>query len=292
MKKTRQPRPFLMKRRGKPLTISLFFRPDNKQAVLWQKKIASWLAKRHPTARITDKKPEAIIVLGGDGTILEAARKYQKAQSVIIGLNLGNVGFLASVRNQKNFLKSLDKFLSDKYNTVERMMLSAEVIRNHKVIFKIESMNDIVVQNPYGMVALQVNIEDHPVQNIRGTGVLVATATGSTAYNLSAHGPIVMPDIKGFIVTEILDHNIPTPSIVVKYNRKIFVKVVDFRERGLFSISSTGQKIDVVLISDGENIFPLQKSDVVKIEQSSHMIRFAELEPHYFFKSLQEKFGL
>lgn len=233
-----------------------------------------------------------MVVLGGDGTILEAARKYQKTNSIILGLNLGQVGFLASVRDPDQFLPTVKKLLDGNFKTIERMMLQAKVLRNRKTIFLVESLNDVVVQNPFGMVALRVDIEDHPVQNIRGTGILVATATGSTAYNLSAHGPIVMPDIKGFIITEILDHNIPTPSIVVKYNRKIFIEVIDFRERGLFSISKTGQKIDVVLISDGETIFPLKKGDIIKIEQSPNMIRFAELEPHYFFKSLQEKFNL
>lgn len=272
-------------------TINFFLRPDNKQAVLWQKKITEWLKRNHPKLKTDGKDPDIVLALGGDGTILGAAREYQKSTPIILGLNLGQVGFLASVREPSQFLSAIEKILKGECKIIERMMLKAEVVRNRKTIFHVESLNDAVVQNPFGMVALRVDIEDHPVQNIRGTGILVATATGSTAYNLSAHGPILMPDIKGFILTEILDHNIPTPSIVVKYNRKIFIEVVDFRERGLFSISQTGQKIDVVLISDGETIFPLQKGDIVKIEQSPNMVRFAELEPHYFFKSLQEKFG-
>lgn len=280
-----------MAKRGQPRTINFFFRPDNKQAVLWQRKITEWLKKNYLKIKINGRKPDIVLALGGDGTILEAAREYQKSDPIILGLNLGQVGFLASAREPNKFLSAIEKVLNGNYKIIERMMLKAEVIRNRKTIFHVESLNDVVIQNPFGMVALRVDIEDHPVQNIRGTGVLVATATGSTAYNLSAHGPIVMPDIKGFIVTEILDHNIPTPSIVVKYDRKISIQVVDFREKGLFSISETGQKIDVVLISDGETIFPLKKGDIIQIEQSPNMIRFAELEPHYFFKSLQEKFG-
>lgn len=259
---------------------------------MWQHKIAGWLKKNYPKIKINGKRPDVVLALGGDGTILGAAREYPGFKPVIFGLNLGQVGFLASAREPNKFLPAIKKFLDGNFRAVERMMLQAEVLRKRKTVFRAEALNDVVIQNPFGMVALRVDIEDHPVQNIRGTGVLVATATGSTAYNLSAHGPIVMPDIKGFIVTEILDHNIPTPSIVVKYNKKIFIKVIDFRERGLFSISQTGQKIDVVLISDGETIFPLKKGDIIKIEQSPNMIRFAELEPHYFFRSLQEKFNL
>ena len=120
---------------------------------------------------------------------------------------------------------------------------------------------------------------------------MVATATGSTAYNMSAHGPIVMPDIKCLIVTEILDHSIPTPSIIVKYQNKIFIKVLNYRKRGILSLSKTGQKIDTLLISDGDTVFPLEKGDIVTIQSHPQPIRFAELERHYFFKSLQEKFG-
>ncbi|MBI4160634.1 MAG: NAD(+)/NADH kinase [Candidatus Yanofskybacteria bacterium] len=272
-------------------TVGFFFRPENRRAVLWHKKISGLLKKHYRSVKINERATQALIVLGGDGTILEAARKYQKKRPLILGLNLGNVGFLASAREPAKFMASVKKFIAGDYKIIDRMMLKATVMRNKKAVFRTESMNDVVVQNPFGMVSLRVDIEDHPVQNIRGTGVLVATATGSTAYNLSAHGPIVMPDIKGFILTEILDHNIPTPSIVVKYNRKIFIKVADFRERGLFSIGENGQKVDVVMISDGEKIFPLKRNDVIRIEYSPHMIRFAELEPHYFFKSLQEKFG-
>lgn len=275
----------------KAKTLDFFFKPDNHKAAFWQEKIISWLKKYYPDIKITSKKPEALLVLGGDGTILEAARKSQKKGPVILGLNLGQIGFLASVREQNKFLSSLKKFLAGDYKTVERMMLRASVLRKGKKVFLEEALNDVIVQNPFGMVALQVSIEDHPVQNIKGTGLLISTATGSTAYNLSAHGPILMPDIKGFVVTEILDHNIPTPSMVIKYDKKIFIKVADFRERGLFSISSTGEKVDIVLISDGEKIFPLKLGDIIRIEKSPRMISFAELEPHYFFKSLQEKFS-
>lgn len=280
-------------------TFHIFYHPDNKRAISWAIRINIFIKKQFPHLKSNSKKPDVVIVLGGDGTILEAARKYHELGSVILGLNLGNVGFLASVREEKDFLIALNDFLDGKFGIVERMMLSAQVQRKGKIVFTAEALNEIVVKNPLGMVELQARIAGHPVKDIKGTGILVATATGSTAYNLSAHGPIVMPDIKCFIVTELLDHSIPSPSLVVKYSNTINIEVVSFRERGLISLSKTlrlgsgqaGKKIDVLLVADGESVFPLQEKDEVIIKSSPHLVKFAELEKNYFFKSLQEKFG-
>ena len=272
-------------------TFYIFYHPGNKRALSWSGQISTFVKKKFPNLKYDSKKPDVVIALGGDGTILEAARKYHELGSIILGFNLGNVGFLASVREEKDFLRTLADFLEGKFGIVERMMLSAQVKRKGKIVFTTEALNEIVVKNPLGMVELQAKIASHPVKDIKGTGILVATATGSTAYNLSAHGPLVMPDIKCFVVTELLDHSMPSPSLVVKYNNTINIEVVSYRERGLISLSKTGKKIDVLLVADGESVFPLQEKDEVIIKSSPHLIKFAELEKNYFFKSLQEKFG-
>ncbi len=272
-------------------TIALFHRPENQRAIQLARKIALWLKQQYPLIEFNDKKPEVVIVLGGDGTILEAARYYQKIQPILFGLNLGHVGFLSAAREPKNFLSALRLFWQGKFTISERMMLAAEVSRNGKAVAKVEAMNDISVQNLLGMAELEVGVEGHPFQYIHGSGVLVSTATGSTAYNLSAHGPIVMPNIECFIITELLDHNIPTPSLVISKETVIKINIVNFRRRGLVSLTKNKRPVDVILISDGENLFPLAKGDVVTIRRSDHLIKFAELEKHYFFKSLQERFA-
>ncbi|MBI5732520.1 NAD(+)/NADH kinase [Candidatus Jorgensenbacteria bacterium] len=272
-------------------SICFFHRPHHARAIRWVQKIERSILKKHPRIKITDRKPNVVIVLGGDGTILEAARRYAKTKSIILGLNLGQVGFLASVREPNKFIPAVKTFLNGRYELVERMMLTAEVIRKRKIVRAVTALNDITVQNPLGIVELRVVIENHPMQYIRGTGVLVSTSTGSTGYNLSAHGPIVMPDIRCFIITELLDHNLPTPSIVVKHNKDVFIKIVDFRKRGLLALPQTNELIDVILTADGESIFPLEKYDTVVVKRSPASICFAELEKGYFFKSLQEKFA-
>lgn len=271
--------------------LSIYFRNDNKRAIAWSKKITYWLQKKYPQITIGSSNAQALIVLGGDGTILEAVRHFPKKKHIIFGLNLGHVGFLASVREPKKFFASIDALLRGKYQIVKRMMIKADVLRNNKNVFSANSLNDISIQSLLGMVEIEACVDGHVVQYIRGTGALVSTATGSTAFNLSAHGPIVMPDIKCMILTEIMDHNIPTPSIVVKRNREITLKILGFRKRGLLKISATGEKTDVILATDGENIFPIHAGDIIKIRRAPGLIKFAELEPNYFFKSIQEKFA-
>ncbi len=281
----------MIKKSSTPSSVNIFYRPDNPAAKAWAEKITLWLHKHYPKVTTTEKRPDAVIVLGGDGTILEAASRYQRSNPVILGLNLGHVGFLASVREEAKFINALAKFFSGKYWLVDRMMLQASVWRKGKNIFKTNSLNDVAIQNPIGMVELEASIEDHPLQYIRGTGVLVATATGSTAHNLSAHGPIVMPNIECLILTELFDHSIPTPSLIIDKDRIISMKILFFRKRGILSVSKTGKPADLLLISGDSTVFPLEIGDIVKIRRSKMLVRFAELEKHYFFKSLQEKFS-
>ncbi len=271
--------------------INIYFRSDNKKAALWAEKIRKWIRSKFSHIKITGKNPKAVIVLGGDGTILDASARFKRTRPILMGLNLGHVGFLATSRNSKNFFSDLSKFLGGNFRIVHRMIVEAEIWRKGKKVYKANSLNEISVQNLLGMVELEISIDGNVVQYIWGTGALVATSTGSTAFNLSAHGPIVMPDIKCMILTEIMDHNIPTPSIVIKRDREVEIKILNFRRRGILKLASTGESADVVLTADGEKVYPLEAGDIIKIRRSPGLIKFAELEKGYFFKSLHEKFA-
>ncbi|OGN08947.1 MAG: hypothetical protein A3J46_05640 [Candidatus Yanofskybacteria bacterium RIFCSPHIGHO2_02_FULL_41_11] len=276
-----------------PKNVSIFYHSSNKRAVVWSGKIKQWLKKKYPGINITSNKPDVIIVLGGDGTILEAAKRYHHISNpTIFGLNLGNIGYLASVRDPSHFMDSLTLFFKGQFTISERMMINVEIVRDNKKIFSEEVLNEVVVQSVLSVVDLEVVVSGINIRKIRGSGVLIATATGSTAYNLSAHGPIVMPDIKCLIVTELMDHDVPTPSIVVKYDKEVVIKVKSFRQKGILSISKSKKKVDVVLAADGNKIFPLKQGDVVIIKNSSHLIKLAEMEKNYFFKSLKSNFSV
>ncbi|MFA5987632.1 MAG: NAD(+)/NADH kinase [Candidatus Paceibacterota bacterium] len=270
-------------------TFSIFYRDDNLKAKEWQQKILKFSREKFSEWRVDDKKPDVVIALGGDGTILQAARQYGNLGAVIAGFNLGTTGFLASVRDSKKFLGAIENFFSGKYGLVERTMIGAKVFRNEQIVHETESLNDFSLQNFLGMVDLDVFIEGFAVQKIRGTGVLVSTATGSTAFNLSAHGPIVMPSLKCMIVTEILDHNVPTPSMVVGSENKIEINVLSFRKRD-HAEEGCADLPDVALVSDGGRVFELHAGDKILITTTNDSIKFAEFEKNYFFKSLHEKF--
>ncbi len=271
--------------------LAVVSRPGHKDASLWHKKIERWILRSYPWVRFDDTHPTVVIILGGDGTIIETSRMYLKENPLFIGLNLGTVGFMASVRNTKNFISALTSFFNGSYTIAERMVIQASVTRRKKIVWRTTALNEIMVQNLLGMVELDVAIEHQPIQAIRGSGVFVATATGSTAYNMSAHGPIVMPNIKCMIVTELLDHNIPTPSIVIRHDQKISIRIQSFRKHQRFILAESQMPVDVVLSADAARLFPLEEKDEILIEQAPSSVRFVEFESSYFFKSLGEKFG-
>ncbi len=270
--------------------ISFFHVPGHKESLEWKNKITKWIKINFPGIKIVSKDYDALIVLGGDGTMLRAAKICQKHNAVIIGLNLGTVGFLSSVREPKNFLSALKKFLTGNFYVTERGMLEAKIIRGKKSVFSTNALNEIIILNPLGMVEIKVEIDGYMIQKVRGSGILLSTATGSTAYNLSAHGPIAMPDAKNFILTELLDHDIPPPSIVLNETQEVALKVENFRKRELLSVSKTGKKADVMFIADGETVFPLEKNDYIVIRKFPATVKIAEFEKNYFLKSLREKF--
>ena len=119
----------------KPIkSIGFFYRPDKAQAKVWEKKIRSEIKKHYTEVRIDGKKPQVLIVLGGDGAILEAARKCQETKSTIVGFNLGQLGFLSSVRDQKDFIPALSKLFTGSFHTTDRIMLDASITRKGRKI--------------------------------------------------------------------------------------------------------------------------------------------------------------
>ncbi|OGZ06442.1 MAG: hypothetical protein A3C93_01785 [Candidatus Lloydbacteria bacterium RIFCSPHIGHO2_02_FULL_54_17] len=271
--------------------LVFFYRKDTRRAPKLAASLGAHIKKHHPNMELGGDRPHFVVALGGDGTILEAARIYGKRGAVVVGLNLGNVGFLASARRPREFTKTLDALASGAYTVSKRMMVTGVAYRNGKQVYETDSLNEIALQGLSGGIKLTVSIDGHPLQYVRGNGVLVATPTGSTAYNLSAHGPIVTPDIQCFIITELLDHHIPTPSIVVKRTKTIEILVTELRQKGLLTATATGEAVDAVLTSDDTNIFPLREGDRIVVSKSKKLIKFAEFTPGYFFTSLQEKFA-
>lgn len=272
-------------------SIGFAHRPDNRRATPWKRRLIAWLQRHAPDVSITTESPDLLIVLGGDGTILEAAHTVSDSTS-ILGLNLGSVGFLASVRDEKHFEAGLRAVLRGKYRITPRMTLDITVRRGSRAIATNTCLNEVYIQHPLGMVGIDVIVDTQVIQHIQGTGVLVATPTGSTGYNLSAHGPIIDPSLACIIVTEILDHNLPTPSIVLPPNHTVTLSITGFRKRGTLTLTGTNKPADVLLAIDGQSVIALEPHDKIIITKGTHTIRTIEIEPHYFYTSLREKFSL
>ncbi|MFA6089893.1 MAG: NAD(+)/NADH kinase [Candidatus Woesearchaeota archaeon] len=272
--------------------IAFYYDDKNKKAMKVLEEIYLMIQKEYPNMKLDENNPDVVFVLGGDGTMIKAIKDFHYSNTLFFGFNLGNVGFLTSVRDSKKFLEKIKLFLKGEYFISHRNLIKVEVERNGKVVFKDDVLNEIAIQNLIGMVNLDVKIDDFQFQNIFGTGVLVATPTGSTAYNLSAHGPVVMPNIECLILTELMDHNIPTPSLVISKDKQINIEVVGFRRKELFQIKQNQEMVgsDVLLISDGINLFSLDKGDKVVIKNNDKKINLIELEKNYFLSSLKDKF--
>lgn len=280
--------------------IAFFFYKDNEKAAAWEKKLTKWFEDEYSEVEVVPlpkdlnncgTSPDVVIALGGDGTIIEMARRANGCGVLLMGLNLGNIGFIASVRRSENFLDGLKKLMEGDYRIDSRMKMCAEIMRGGKKMADLSAINEVVVQNPLGIVELEIDIEGYSLQYIRGSGAMVSTASGSTAYNLSAHGPIVMPELDCFIITELFDHNIPTPSVIIKEDKVVTIKIENFREEGKITLSKNGEAADVVAVADGADIVSLKRGDRIVIKKSKDTVNFVEIEPNYFFKSLKEKFA-
>lgn len=274
-------------------TISILQRPQSARASTWAKKIRSHIKRRYPDIHIGEPRtcPDAVIALGGDATIMHAAKLCRSKQTRVLGLNVGTLGFLAAERDSKHFLSAVDALLTLKAHIEKRYTLTARVVRAQKTIATWDIMNDIVVHNPLGMVSLDIYIDGQRIQTIRGSGALIATASGSTAYNLSAHGPIVAPEMPCMIITELLDHNTPTPSVVIEHTHTASIQITDFRVRHALTLAGTKELANVVAIGDGSELVSLQKEDTIEVTRGTYPVLFAHTREHHFFRTLHDAFS-
>jgi len=271
--------------------VHIFTDEYNPDAKKWSEKTEEWLRINRPEISFDKENPDLVVSLGGDGTIISASTEYMDKAVLIAGFNLGLVGFLATVRGEENFITSLERIFEGDFDVLERMTLEIFVKRDEKVVYQVKALNDLVIENLLGVVELGVYLEGFNMQNIRGTGIVVSTPTGSTAFNMSAHGPIIMPNIKCMILTELMDHNVPTPPVVIKHDSQVEIVVNHFRERDWFKTTFDNETANVVLTVDGKQPFVLNVGDRIKVTRAEKLAKFIELEKNYFFKSLQEKFS-
>jgi len=239
-----------------------------------------------------DEYPDLVIILGGDGSILEAVQKYQPLGAKFMGLNLGTVGFLTAVRDYRHFSKAIKAAIAGKLKIQKRMLLHAEVMRKGKKIFSGVALNELLIQNLLGMVDLEILQDGKLLLTCWGTGLLVATPTGSTAYNLSAHGPILYPELECMIITKLLDHSIPIPSILVEADKQLTVKIKSFRKTDRLILAEDNKTIDVIVSLDAQSNISAEPGDSITLKKNKTPSEFLVYDDDNFLKSLREQFSI
>ncbi|MFY9378583.1 MAG: NAD(+)/NADH kinase [Peptococcia bacterium] len=220
---------------------------------------------------------DCVIVLGGDGTFLRAARLMAPSGVPILGIHLGTLGFLTEVEISE-IEGALERLCMGEYYLENRMMLEAQIMRNGKVITSHIGLNDVVInKGSFARInTLEVYADQEFVSTYKADGLVVASPTGSTAYSLSAGGPIVYPELDVIIITPICAHTLHARPIVIPSNKTVQVNIV------LQQSSST-------LTIDGQHCSELKKGDQVIVVKAPFYARLIRLHSQNFFTVLREK---
>jgi len=220
---------------------------------------------------------EMIIVLGGDGTLLSVARQVWNKNIPILGVNLGGLGFLTEITLDELY-PVLERVVRDDFEVNEREVLNALVIRRGVQIAKFIVLNDAVINKGAlaRIIDLETTINGEYLSTFRSDGLIISTPTGSTAYNLSAGGPIVYPSLHTIIITPICPHTLTIRPIIIPDDVKI---------RALLK----SRDEEVTLTLDGQQGFTLEFEDVVEVEKAEGRILLIKSPYRHYFKLLREK---
>lgn len=276
--------------------IGLSLNIDKSQVQTIAKEIVSWLEKNGCNVYLSEKsakflqrcekvlapeefgkKIDCLIVLGGDGTLLNSAQKVIPYEVPIFGVNLGTLGFLTEIE-VTDIEPALRKLVNGEYDIEERMMLEAQIYRNNEKVNTFYGLNDIVIAK--GALARLINIatyvDDEFVNSYPADGLIISSPTGSTAYSLSAGGPVVVPKVEVMVITPICPHTLYARPLVIAPESK--VKVV------LLSTSGEGS-----ITIDGQHGFRLELGDEIVIKKAPFYTKLLRLNNRSFFKVMQGK---
>ena len=233
---------------------------------------------------ITDlpKDADCVMVLGGDGTIIQAARELAETGVPILGVNLGTVGFLAEVE-LAHIYKAIDAVMAGRYKLEKRFMLKGSVIKDAKIVYEANALNDIVVArgNLVRAISTSVYIDGNQVSSLHGDGIIVTTPTGSTGYNLSAGGTIILPDAEVFGIHPICPHSLNSRGVITSSAAKIDIDV-EWNKRS--------EPDEAIVSFDGNKGIRLMPGDKVQIMKSELTVPFLRINDFNFFESYRKKF--
>ena len=216
------------------------------------------------------------LVVGGDGTMLGIGRKMAQYGVPLIGINQGRLGFITDIPFHE-FRATLKPMLAGEYDEDHRSLMNARVMRDGHCVFSAVAMNDVVVNRgaTSGMVELRVEVDGHFVANQRADGLIIATPTGSTAYSLSAGGPLLHPSIPGWVLVPIAPHTLSNRPIVLANIAEIAIEIVAGR--------------DASANFDMQSLAALMHGDRIVVTRSEYQVRFLHPKGWTYFDTLRKK---
>lgn len=233
----------------------------------------SWATCTYPEI---GKQADMAIVLGGDGTLLSAARQLARHRVPLVGVNQGRLGFMTDIA-RSDMLRSMDDLLSAKFTPENRMLLDAEVLRDGRSIASNLALNEVVVdKGAIGrLIEFELFIDGEFIYNLRSDGMIASTPTGSTAYSLSANGPIMQPQVSGIALVPLCPHSLTNRPILVSDSSNIEVRI----------IHATDPRVHF----DGQVTFDLKPEDRVRIRRSEFSVCLLHPPGYSYFAMLRQK---
>jgi NAD+ kinase len=271
-------------------SVGIVVKPGHDEARSTAAELSTWL-KEHgikivgkaipagEARRRSDSLTDAdlIVVLGGDGTMISTARMIGDEDSLVLGVNYGSLGYLTDFRIEEMF-PALESIIAGEYEIDRRVMLDAELRRGNKTLASGRVLNDVVINKAAlaRIIDIDVNLNGQFVNKFRADGLIVSTPTGSTAYNLSAGGPIIYPSMNAVVLTPICPFTLTNRPIVVPDTAEIEL-ILDQENEG------------VVLSLDGQTGFPMKAADRVRIRKSATTFNLVQPSNRNYFDVLRDK---
>lgn len=232
-------------------------------------------------SQLLTEEVECILVLGGDGTLLRAARELADRKIPFLGINLGHLGYLAEIEKQ-NVQAALEKLIADEYTIEDRMMLTGSVYVDGVKVEQDVALNDIVI-NRFGnlrVVNYDIFVNDQYLNSFTADGMIISTPTGSTGYSLSAGGPIISPTASMLVLTPICPHTLNSRSIVLSGDDRIRIQIGESRR---------SDYDEACVTFDGDTNVPMKTGDYVEIQKSTEVTRILKINQVSFLEVLRNK---
>lgn len=293
-------------RQKPPRRIGIVFYLKNRLAMELTQSIAAWLEQHgasvlleeecglalnggHALATMHDlvRQVDVLVAVGGDGTLLHAARHAAAANTPLLGVNRGTVGFLTEL-SPHHVIQGLEKVLAGHFRIEPRMMIDVRVMHKDRLLSRHIGLNDAVVKREISRILrYDLSLNGEYLDSFPADGVIVATPTGSTAYSLSAGGPIVKPDLDVLLICPICPHRFYGRSLIVSAGDVLEISFHRHTDVAEEASDATG----IYLTVDGQTSRTLDACDRVRIQRSRHHTHLVRLEEADFFQVLRSKLG-